>query len=103
MAEPSLVATIGSTINIAGEAPIEAPSSAKTVFVGELLEVAIVTGLPGSSHYHGDSVYLAQPSAPLPGDSTVFVEGFPLHRFLDARLCLHTTGVVIGNTTVFSG
>tara|TARA_R110002110_G_scaffold938_2_gene3452 strand:- start:3559 stop:3867 length:309 start_codon:yes stop_codon:yes gene_type:complete len=102
MAVPSLVATIGSTINIAGEAPILAPSSAKTVFVG-LLEVAIVTGITGTSHSHGDTVYFAQPSAPLPGDSTVFVEGFPLHRLLDARICLHTTGVVIGNTTVFSG
>lgn len=101
MAVPLLVATLGST-TIAGDAPILASSSAKTVFAG-LIEVAIVTGIPGTSHYHGESVYFAQPIKPLPGEATVFVEGFPLHRLTDARICLHTTGVVIGNTTVFSG
>ena len=96
----SLVATKGSTLGLpyVGQAAILVSSSAQTVFIAGV-KAAIVTGVLGETHYHGDNIYDAQPSG---GSSKVFVEGFPLHRLGDARACSHTTGIV-ANTTVYSG
>ena len=87
----SLVATIGSTA--AGHAAIT--SGATTVLVGTAIPIAVAGSLAVPHlHWHpecgSNGCYIGHPANAVASTLTVFAEGLPVHRVLDARICLGT-------------